>query len=66
MTKPELMNMLRTLAAMEGYLSAQQLANGWLYEDIERDIAVLQREILVPSDWPAPKQTQPYPSDTLL
>ena len=56
MTKPELMRLLRTLAAMEGYLSAQQLTDGWLYEDIERDIAVLQREILTPGDWPEQKE----------
>lgn len=59
MTKPELFNLLRTLAAMEGYLSAQQLHDGWLYEDIERDIAVLQREILTPGDWPEPKGVMP-------
>ena len=59
MTKPELINILRTLAAMEGYLSAQQLQEGWLYEDIGRDIAVLQREILTPGDWPEQKGTMP-------
>ena len=53
------MRLLRTLAAMKGYLSAQQLQDGWLYEDIERDIAVLQRELLTPGDWPEQKGVMP-------
>lgn len=52
MTKPELLALMRLLSALESWgFSNKQTLPDYLLEDIQKNVEILEREILTPPGW---------------